>query len=238
MTAGIMVDAHCHILPYMDDGATDLDESVAMARVAAEDGIRKIIATPHIRDRSCSPEQILENVEAVNQQLQKKDIPVKIYPAAEISIGLDLPLFRQYTINHTPYILIELPFDHLPFFMNKLFAWIRSEGLWPIIAHPERNLGVMRNPAAFMDKLLPGIYVQITAGSLTGDFGAEVQSCAELLLDSGKVDIIASDAHSRKARPPILSKGFEIASRRIGRPTAWRLVNGNPEKILAGMKID
>jgi protein-tyrosine phosphatase len=238
MTTGAMVDTHCHILPYMDDGAADLDESIAMAKIAAEDGIGKIIATPHIRDRGCHPEQILENVEAVNQQLQKNDIPVKIYPAAEISIGLDLPLFCQYTINHTPYILIELPFDHLPFFTDKLLAWMRAEGLWPIIAHPERNHGVMRNPAAFMDKLLPGIYLQITVGSLTGDFGAEVQLCAEMLLESGKVNIIASDAHSRKARPPILSKGFEIASRRIGRQAASRLVCGNPEKILAGRKMD
>jgi protein-tyrosine phosphatase len=229
-----MIDCHCHILPQVDDGAADYKESIEMARIAFGDGIHKIMATPHISDDFLKPRDIETRVEELNRYLTEHKIPVTIYPAAEISISSDLSLFQHYTINHTRYILLELPHDHLPSFTAKLLSWFSGEGLKPIIAHPERNFGVIRNPAAFINMLHPEIYVQITAGSLTGDFGIDAQICAELLLDSGKVDIIASDAHSKHNRPPILSKALETASKRIGRPTALRMVCANPAAVLSG----
>jgi protein-tyrosine phosphatase len=228
------VDAHCHILPQIDDGASDVSESLEMARIAAGDGIHTIIATPHVIDNRCPPEDIKKRVDELNQQLAAHEIPVTIYPAAEVSITLDLSLFHLYAINRTRHVLIELPCEHLPPFTEKLLSWLCAEGLKPIIAHPERNLGIIRNPSSFLNILNTQIFVQITAGSLTGDFGVDVQLCAEMLLDSGRVDIIASDAHSMKTRPPILSKAFEVASKRIGREAARRLVSANPRAVLRG----
>ena len=144
---------------------------------------------------------------------------------------------ERYTINHTHYVLIELPCNHFPSFTDKLLSWLCAEGLQPIIAHPERNHGIIKNPSSFLNILNSNIYVQITAGSLAGDFGIDVQLCAEMLLDSGRVDIIASDGHSRKTRQPILSKAFEIAVKRVGRQAAWRLVSANPRAVLAGKEI-
>lgn len=232
------VDAHCHILPQIDDGAPDIRESLDMARIAADDGIHAIVATPHVADNRYSPGDIEKRVAGLNQQLVSCGIPVTIYPGAEVSISQDLPLIRGYSINHTPYVLIELPCDHLPPFTDQLLSWLCSDGLRPIIAHPERNFGIIRNPASFLSILNAHTYVQITAGSLAGEFGADARLCAEIFLDAGRVDIIASDAHSKTARPPILSRAFHIASRRIGREAAQRLVRDNPAAVLRGERLE
>lgn len=229
-----MIDSHCHILPRIDDGASDLEESLEMARIAFADGICNIIATPHISDGLFKPEDISNRVDALNRHLVDHHIPVAIYPGAEISISLDPSLFHHYTLNHTKFVLIELPHDHFPSFTAKLLSWLCAENLRPIIAHPERNPGVIRNPGLLINMLHPGIHVQVTAGSLTGDFGIDAQLCAEFLLDSGKVDILASDAHSSGHRPPVLSKAVELTSRRIGHQAALRLVHANPSSVLTG----
>ena len=236
MTDG-MIDCHCHILPGIDDGASDIEESVAMAKIAFADGISRIVATPHVSDARISPGDIIKRVEELNRHLIESQVPVRIYPAAEVSISLDLPLFAQYTINQTEYVLVELPPDFFPPFTANLLSWLLSEGLRPIIAHPERNTGVVRDPDRLFDVLQDGILLQITAGSLTGEFGIDSQICAELLLDSGKVHIIASDAHSCEFRQPILSKAVEAASRRIGAEQARRLARDNPAEILEGRTV-
>ena len=229
-----MIDCHCHILPSMDDGASSIAESIEMAKIAFADGIRKIVATPHVNGNRYSPEDISKRADELNRSLAEHGIQVQVYPAAELSMSIDPSLFSQYTINRTKYALVEFPHDHFPRFAAKLLTFLCNEGLKPIVAHPERNPGVIRNPASFIDLLKPGIYVQITAGSLTGDFGVDARICSELLLDSGKVDIIASDAHSKYDRPPILSKAIEAASKRIGFERASRMVTVNPEAVLGG----
>lgn len=228
-----MIDAHCHILPGMDDGPMDISESVEMARVAAGDGIHKIIATPHIYDSGALPEDIAAGVNRLNRILAREGIPVAIYPGAEVAMGMDIEKSCRYTMNRSRYVLIEFPHDHLPSHAGKLLNWLSAQGLKPIIAHPERNYGILRSPETLLGLLNPDVYVQITAGSLTGDFGRDILFCAEFLLDAGKVDLIASDAHSGTIRPPRLSLAAEYASKRIGKTAAARLVRTNPEAVLA-----
>ena len=232
-----MIDCHCHILPGIDDGASDMAESIAMAKIANADGISGIVATPHVRHPGLSPGDIMKRVEELNRHLEKRHVPVGIYPAAEVSISLDFRLFEKYTVNRTRYVLVELPHDYLPPFTANLLSWLGEEGLYPIIAHPERNSAVVRDPQRLFDVLREGVLVQITAGSLTGDFGVDSQICAEVLLDSGKVDIIASDAHSSKFRLPVLSKAVEAAAKRIGAEQAIRLASDNPAAVLEGSPV-
>jgi protein-tyrosine phosphatase len=232
-----MIDTHCHILPNLDDGPRDDDESVEMARIAAGDGIKKIIATPHIYDTGYSPEDIAARVDRLNRLLTQKNIPLQVYPGAEVSISMDLNALCRYAIHDTPYILIEFPHDHLPSHAGKLLQWLSSKGLKPIIAHPERNYSILRAPEILLDLLTRDVYIQITAGSITGSFGRDVQYCANFLLDSGKVDIIASDAHSKEVRPPLLSPAAKIAAAHLGEKIAQRLVCTNPAAVLTGDEI-
>jgi protein-tyrosine phosphatase len=232
-----MIDTHCHILPGIDDGAVDANESVEMARLAAEDGIKKIIATPHIYDTRYSPEVIAERVGRLNRLLTQNNIPVEVHPGAEVSIGLDPNILFKYAIQSTPYILIEFPHDHLPSHAGKLLQWLSDRGLKPIIAHPERNHSVILSPEILLRLLNKNVYVQITGDSLTGEFGPDIQYCTYFLMESGKVDIIASDAHSKKFRAPVLSHAESATTKHFGKKTSERLFRTNPEAILTGREI-
>jgi len=232
-----MIDCHCHILPNMDDGPQEVDESIEMARIASRDGIEKIIATPHITDNRYTFDDIESRVDQFNHLLNRKNIPIQVYPGAEIAIGLDPEKLSEYTINRTTYILIEFPHDHLPSHAGKLVDWLCAKGLKPIIAHPERNYSIIRSPELLLDLLKSNVYTQITADSLTGDFGRDIRYCAHFILDSGKVDIIASDAHSKNFRPPKLAAATQSAAKLLGRKKALRLVCDNPAAILRGEEI-
>ena len=232
-----MIDAHCHILPDMDDGPATVEESAAMAKIAAEDGIEKIIATPHVTDNRFLPTDITERVDELNHFLNQKDIPVQVYPGAEVSTAVDPEIMARYTLCRSPYILIEFPHSHLPSFAGNMFQWLCAKGLKPIIAHPERNYSVIRSPESLLPLLNNNIYVQITAASLTGDFGRDIRYCADFLLSSGKVDIIASDAHSEHFRIPNLSAALEAAATRLGKKAAARLVCENPAAVLNGKEL-
>lgn len=232
-----MIDTHCHILPNLDDGPRDVDESVEMARIAVGDGIQKIIATPHIYDAAIAPEDIAARVDGLNRLLKEKNIPLQVLPGAEVSTGLDLGKLSRYAIPDTPYILIEFPHDHFPSHAGRLLQWLSARGLKPIIAHPERNYSILREPEILLNLLNRDVYIQITAGSITGTFGRDIQYCANFLLDSGKVNLIASDAHSKEFRSPILSPATRFVAARLGEKIAQRLVCTNPEAVLRGDDI-
>ncbi len=229
------IDLHCHILPGLDDGPQTLDESVIMAEMACSEGIGSIVATPHIRENIFSPELIKERIQVLREALIERGIPVEILYGADVSVQLPTDLMRSYTINGTGYILIEFPYTHITPSMvrGRLFA-IMTAGLAPILTHPERNPSVIRAPDAFIDLLSEGMYVQLTASSLTGEFGEEARACASYLLKKGVVDLMATDAHSVRGRPPLMEYAVEAARRIAGEDVAERLVSENPARVLTG----
>lgn len=232
-----MIDLHCHILAGIDDGPPALQQSIAMARIAAADGISKIAATPHIKNTLHSPDLIRKGAARLNAALAKLRIPVEIVPGAEVYAPIDPLLLDGYTINKSRYILIEFPYTHLPKNAGSLLFKLAARGFRPIICHPERNPSVIRDPDLLLKLMDSNIRVQITAGSLSGSFGLREMECACYLLERGAVSFIATDAHSAKQRPPILSKGVKIAARIIGREKAMTLVTSNPAAVLAGKAL-
>ncbi len=229
-----VIDIHCHILAGFDDGASNMDMSVLMAQLAASDGIQTIVATPHIRDGSLKPEIIEEAVHSLNACLKQLNIPVTILPGAEVSVSLDPEFMTDYTINNTPYILIEIPHTHLQDHFKEMIFQLKIKGYRPVIAHPERHPNIIKQPELLVDLHDSDIGVQITADSLTGRFGKDIQRCAEYLLYKNAVDMIASDAHSSADRLPGLSKCLKIAAGIIGMEKAMSLVTTNPEAMIHG----
>ena len=112
-----------------------------------------------------------------------------------------------------------------------------DNGYKPIITHPERNPSISANPRLLLDLLDHNRYVQVTAGSLTGDFGQAAQQCAQHLLRAGVVDVIATDAHSTSYRKPQLSLGVKAAAEIVGAEAAQRMVFGTPVKIISGLSL-
>lgn len=232
-----MIDLHCHILPDIDDGPKTFAESVAMAKIAADDGIAAIVATPHLNEKLYDPMEISRRVHWLNHLLRTEKIPVSILAGADVSVVFKPNQVGGFSINDTEYILVEFPHTHLPKNAAEILSQFVTSGYKPIITHPERNPSITANPNLLLELVAVNRYVQVTAGSLTGDFGKDVQQCARRLLQAGVVDIIATDAHSTTYRKPLLSFGLKAAAEIVGMDAAQQMVFGVPAKIIAGLSI-
>jgi protein-tyrosine phosphatase len=202
-----MIDIHCHILPAVDDGARSLEDSIAMGRAAAEQGIRTIVATPHHRNNQFynKRDDIIRSVKELNRVFNEEEIPVKILPGQEVRIygelmeGIDTKEILPVNIN-TPYILIELPSSSVPKYTKELLYNLQIEGYTPIIVHPERNNEFLENPDKLYELVKSGVLTQITAGSIVGNFGKKIKEFSKQILQADLTHFIASDSHNLQRR--------------------------------------
>lgn len=239
-----MIDIHSHILPEVDDGARSLEESLAMARMAAGDGITHMIATPHaFNGLSDDPntDEILRQVERLQNAI---GADLQVLPGNEVRYSENIVgkarSGRLTTLNRQHYTLIELPTAHVPRGATKLFRTLREEGMTPILAHPERNRDVQSRPELVVDLIRAGALVQITAMSVTGKFGDAALASAEMLLRHNAVHFIATDTHRPDRRPPILSEARTAAAKIVGEDCAKKLVDDHPAAVIRGdvLRID
>ncbi len=233
-----MIDIHCHILPGIDDGSSSLEESLAMADIAVADGIHTIVATPHIKGEVHLPQFLQQQVVKLNEVLTKRNYPLQILVGADVSAMLPPQEIARYTINGSNYFLLEFPHSHLPKQARQMVFNMCMAGLRPIITHPERNPSIIREPELLFSLVDSGCLVQITAGSLTGNFGADSRDCASYMLKRGQVHFLATDAHSATHRRPVLSEGVSAASAIIGDEAAQKLVTSNPAAVLSGRSLN
>jgi protein-tyrosine phosphatase len=233
-----MIDLHSHILPGVDDGSPDLQTSLAMARMAVDDGIKVMACTPHFMPGLYNNEaaDIKARVAAFGLALAEQNIPLQVVAGADVHVRHDiieaLRLQKILTLNATRYVLLEPPQVVLPVKFETYIAEIVAAGFVPIITHPER-LSWIEQQAAILPRLaMAGAWMQITAGSLTGRFGKRAQYWALRLLQSGLVHIIATDTHNLGSRPPRLSNAVALAQREVGQLEAQNLVLTRPQMIL------
>jgi len=240
-----MIDIHAHILPSIDDGPETTEESIALCKIAANDGIKMIVATPHSKDGvyETKSAEILKAVDTLNSQLKANQIDVKILPGAEVHISAGLVESIKsgdvLTINNGgKFILFELPFIFIPPGTDKFIFKLMASGIVPILAHAERISAFQREPELVEQLVKIGARVQVNAYGLTKRASSRERKCAEWLLGNGLVHFIASDTHSLKGRPPILSAAVESASRIVGDAEARALVCHNPEQVINGLDIN
>lgn len=235
-----MIDLHNHLLPGIDDGADDLAAALAMARLAVESGTTHLVCTPHIHPGRYdnTPESIEAARRLFVDGLREAGIALQVAAAAEVRF--DMEIMAGVSAGRIPFLgkwqgrdvlLLEFPHGEIPFGAERLTQWLMDRNVAPLIAHPERNKGVMRTPSrlkAFIDQ---GCLLQVTGGALAGRFGERAQELAEELLREGVVTVIASDAHNLQHRPPFLSEGRERAARLVGADQAEALVWRRPWEI-------
>jgi protein-tyrosine phosphatase len=234
-----VIDIHSHIMPEIDDGARSLEEALEMALIAAEDGIEYIVSTPHMfNGLSDNPEpaEILRRVNALNDAIGGKG--VKILPGNEVHVSHDIAMQaktnRVMKINQHDYMLVEFPQLTVPVGADALFYQLLLGGTRPILVHPERNGQIQSHPWLVAKFIERGVFVQVTAMSMTGEFGPAAKACAERLLRHDCVHFLATDAHRTKNRPPILSRGRDAAAAIIGETRAAALVESNPRAVING----
>ncbi len=233
-----MIDTHSHILPCLDDGVEDLEQALSAARVAVQDGIDGMVCTPHwisgIFENTRSI--VMTAVESFQQHLQEQNIPLALYPGAELRVNLDIPAKiaqgSLLTLNESAYALIELPAEIIPPRIEDFFYSLQVEGLTPVIAHPERNPGLAKDPGRLYGWIESGVLAQLTAGSLLGKFGGTIRKLCLLMLDHGMVHLIATDCHGLSNRAPRLSKALKEAEATVGKTVAAQIFCENPLAIV------
>lgn len=233
-----MIDLHCHILPGLDDGASDLEAALAMARIASADGIKAIACTPHLVPgvyNNTGP-VIRAAVERLQDDIAKTGIALRLTFGADIHIapGLvgQLRSGQALSLNGTRYFLFE-PTHHIapPRMEDQVFGLLAA-GYVPILTHPERLTWIENHYATVKRLARSGVLMQLTAGSLTGRFGSRPRYWAERILDEGLCHIVATDAHDPRRRPPHLAEARDVVARRFGDEEALNTVLTRPLGIL------
>lgn len=231
-------------MPGIDDGASDLAESIAMARMAAADGTKSLVATPHQLggNSHVSAEAIRDGVASLQAALAAENIEVSVLPGADVRIEPELPkLLKQGKVltlaDRGKHVLLELPHDtYIP--LEQLLASLYKQGLVGILSHPERNRGIIRSPGVMEDVVAAGGLLQITAGSLTGAFGSSPQRVADYAIEHRLAHFIASDAHDTTRRPFGLGEAFEAVVSLAGESYATLLCCGNPARVVNGEDVE
>ena len=238
-----MIDIHTHILPMTDDGPTTVQESLEMCRIAVNDGINKMVATPHIQGGmyEVDANDVLEKINILNQLLKQEGLDLMIFQGAEVHLNdqfLGTEILKEssiLTINGgKKYILLEFPFHWVPPETEQVIFQLKSMGLTPILPHLERNNRIQGHPRSLIRFVELGAVLQVTAQSIMGDFGNAPKKCVMWMLKNSLVHVIASDAHSPIGRPPILSKAAKVVSDLMGEESANKMVIEHPKIILEG----
>lgn len=239
-----MIDLHCHILPRFDDGSVSLEESLLMARMAVNSGVRTIVSTSHFPGRFDSLQRmplLLEKFQILQDALAQEKLNLQLLPGAEI---LCLPetaaLARQKelpTIGDSDYILVEFFFNESSSFMNQQLQELAELGYRPIVAHPERYKAVQINPELPRSWFRSGYVIQLNKGSLLGSFGPLAQDASEIILREGLAHVIASDAHGSRVRTPHMGSLLHWLRNHCDPEYAEVLMVRNPARIIANQDV-
>ncbi|MBC2696397.1 MAG: tyrosine protein phosphatase [Desulfosporosinus sp.] len=238
-----MIDLHSHILPCLDDGARNMDETLEMCRIAEADGIHTIIASPHSRNGVYNNDEktILPVLKKVKEAVKEKGISIEIIPAVDMHIDPEVVTFfkqNSQLLLGERYVLLEFPSQSIPPYTGEFLFKMKLKGYIPIITHPERNTIIQGDISVLHKWVEDGAIVQLTAMSLTGEFGEKVRKVSLKMVQSGLVHFIATDAHSSNWRKPILSKGRNVLEEILDSNRAKAMVEDIPKKILNGKVIE
>ncbi|MCM2983535.1 tyrosine protein phosphatase [Niallia circulans] len=217
-----MIDIHSHILPGIDDGAQTIEDSIKMAKTAVNEGITSIIATPHHKNNQFNnlKSSILTKVNELNTVLKQENIPLTVLPGQEVRIYGEVieDYYKEeiLTLNHTKYLFIEFPSSSVPRYAERLLYELQTEGIIPIIVHPERNKELQEKPDLLYQFVKGGALTQVTASSVAGYFGKNVKKFSEQLIEHNLTHFIASDAHNIHNRSFKVREALDMIEENFG----------------------
>lgn len=239
-----MIDIHTHILPGLDDGARDLKAALNMAHMAAINGTKIMVATPH-RNISGKKRRGTEDVKAsydlLKSGVEQLGLDIQILCGAENFGSRDivesLNAGQLLTLNGTRYVLVEFDFEEQIdeiFFTVKI---LRHAGYIPVVAHPERYRCFFKDVESLYDLYRYGAILQINKGSILGAFGDQVAYVADVILSHRLAAVAASDSHDIAERSPDLSEFAEILDLRYGEGCSPLLLEENPRRIIEDREV-
>lgn len=237
-----MIDIHTHILPGIDDGSKDIDYSIKMLKIAEDDGIEKIVATPHFYRGYYENkyEDVCKYIEDLKKKIVETGINIAIFPGQEVFLdNHTLELYKNGVINglnDSKYTLVEFPMETMPKQALDMLYELKIAGAVPIIAHPERYLYFIKKPSLINQFIEEKHLFQLNSGSIKGLFGKEVQKLSEILIQHNLCDFIASDAHSTGGRSPKIEEAINQGDK-LSAGLKDKVIK-NAEKVLSNNNIN
>jgi protein-tyrosine phosphatase len=235
-----MIDVHHHLLYGLDDGPDSIDESVAMAKIAFDDGITHVVCTPHASHRySFQPEENALRLTRLREELDRAGNGLVLGRGCDFHLTWDNIQDAKahpdkYSINGKQYLLVELPDHFMTRGISDSLIDLQGSGLIPIVTHPERNNAIQRDPGRLRSWIANGALIQVTASAVLGKFGSSAKMLAHRFLEDDWVHVIATDAHSTSGRPPRMHEAFKLIGDRYGTEKAQRLCIDNPHAVFFG----
>lgn len=238
------VDIHCHCLPGLDDGPKNMNESLALCKALVDDGITVVIATPHQLgqfDGCNEPAIVRQSAAELNHELENNNINLTVMPGGDVRIDERISSLIetdkiQTLADSGKYILLELP-TRIFIDIEPLIIELADKGIHAVVSHPERHFVLCRQYDVLPKWLSRSAHLQITAGSLTGDFGPEAQKAAWDFLRMGMVSFVATDAHNLRGRKPKMKIAHKEICEKLSSEIAHMVCIENPIRLLEGRQI-
>lgn len=240
-----MIDIHSHILPGVDDGSRDLEDSLIMADMAVQSGVQVMAVTPHSNQpgafRNYESEELQDRYLSLKSALKRERIPLQLVRGMEI-FGTEFLLEnmkkgRLLSLNYSRYYLVEFPFNASPEYIEGILKDVLRYGKIPVIAHPERYYCVQDEPDYLYDWRRMGALAQMNKSSILGRFGPYAERTAEVILSHRMVNCIASDAHGIEKRTTDMNEIKRFLDRYYSEETRRRLLEINPAYILLNKEL-
>ena len=240
-----MIDIHAHIMPGVDDGASNMEEMLAMAELAYKSGVTTIVVTPHSNVPGSyknydSPEW-RKCFSRMQECLKEHHCKIKLVPGAEIyvteNVADKIRSKAVKSINESRYHLMEIPFDADPYWAEAVWDSVLDIGAVPVIAHPERYYCVQERPSFLYEWIQQGCLAQMNKGSILGRFGRRVKRTSEILLDHNLITCVASDAHSPYVRTTFMADIRDYLLDMYGEEVMERLLYQNPDRIVKNLPV-
>lgn len=239
-----MIDFHTHILPNIDDGSRNIDETCNLINEAKSAGFETIVSTSHYMEdyyETDTPEREVW-VNVVKENLKQKDVDIKLYLGNEIYMSENLIKLleegKASTINNTSYVLFEMPLNVEPENLYDIIYDMLQCKLVPILAHPERYSFVQKEPELIYDLIQKGVLMQSNYGSVIGQYGEKAEIIVRKLLESNMVHFLGTDVHRQNTVYPRIPEILEEISEIVGEEKLRELTTTNPELALNNKKID
>jgi len=234
-----LIDTHSHLLPGLDHGCPDLATSLEMARAAARSGTELVACTPHLVE--WDPDLVArarQTAVVVQEALAQAEIQLELRLGFEVDVGLLVGphkgrLLELVLEGTAGVVVLETPYHGWPPYLDEEVFELVSCGFTPVLAHPERNDRVQKDPAALANCKRAGAVIQATAGSLGGPFGEEAERCFFRLVELGLVDVVASDAHWFRTEDWTMERMLALLGKRLSEDELLALAYVNPSRLLA-----
>lgn len=240
-----MIDMHCHIVPYTDDGSIDNNSSIEMGKMAEKLGYTGIFATSHyiIHDNELVQKEYIDNIEHLNKLFENNNINIKIYNGNEVFFTNDIIELvkdkKVCTLGNSRYVLVELPlFNNIvPMNVYDEFNKLQDGGYIPILAHPERYDFVSKNIDSLIPLIESGVLLQSNVGSISGKYGKYAQKNIKKMLKRNMVHFLGTDSHNTSVYK-IYEKSMKTIRKIVKDDELLnKIINDNPNRVLNNEKI-